>query len=87
MRGQVLLQGGAVSGLSVRDALDMTYAIVLDGTSGDIGLFEAKQRLDRQLLMIYPDREGWGVDADELDLIPSAYDQLEQMTEDGYPEP
>lgn len=63
-----------MSHLSARDVLDMTYSTLVDGTAVQVGAFEAKQHLDQQLLMVYPDPDAWGVDADELDSIPSAYD-------------
>lgn len=63
-----------MSHLSARDVLDMTYSTLVDGTAVQVGAFEAKQHLDQQLLMVYPDPDSWGVDADELDSIPSAYD-------------
>lgn len=59
---------------SVRSLLDYTYTVLIDGHIGVSGLIEVKKALDDAVKKAHPIRAEWGMDAEELDEIPSAFD-------------
>lgn len=58
--------------LDLADALDVAYSYLVDGINGLVDAQEVREKIDKALLDSWIDRETWGVDADELDAVPSA---------------
>lgn len=59
---------------SVCSLLDYSYAVLVDGHVGMSGLIEVKKSIDASLRKAYPLRDLWGIDADEVDEVPSVVD-------------
>lgn len=57
---------------SMRDILDVTYTLLIDGHVGMLDILKVKKGIDESLASMVPDREEWGMDADLLDLFPPA---------------
>lgn len=72
-----MLAGAPTRGYSIRDLLDLTYALLadgiqVDGLAGVVDDQEIRKRLDEAIMRSLVDRELWGNDADELDRLMAA---------------
>lgn len=63
LRGRLILSGRDPDAMTMRDLLDVSWAVWVDGYNGMIDPNEIRQKLEAAFLEMWPDRLTWGEEA------------------------